>query len=108
MATESMTAVRAKLADLNRLRDTLRKDIMMDKSDANNSEDYLATFKRDLETRVNTIESNKERSARYEELVKAGEDAYKRLSEGASKLDETIKTELEGIKGVPEPSKPAQ
>ena len=107
MATESMTAVRAKLVDLTRLRDSLRKEIMIDKSDAS-TEDYFAVFKRDFEAKTNAIKSNKEKSARYEELVKTAEDACNRLTEGAKNLDEAVKIELEGIQGVPEPTKPAQ
>ena len=100
MSTESMVVLKNKLIELNRMRDSLAREIGVDKNDVVNIESTIKTLEVEYENTGKGNEAKREKKLRFDEIVKSAEEVVKRLTESATKLDDVLKSELEIVKGV--------
>ena len=100
MATDNMMVLKNKLIELNRMRDSLKREVEADKGDVLNLESTVKTLEFEYENTGKGNEVKREKKLRFDEIVKSAEEVVKRLTESATKLDDVLKSELEIVKGV--------
>ena len=97
---ESMTGLRTKLGEIKTVARTLQEQINRHDTESSIMNAEIKRLEMELERKVNMAQEKQKKLQKFNDVLQASQNALKKLTETATKLDEIIAIELTTIKPV--------